>query len=102
MKGEGKCAIPGEIRLLLELLLHFTTNFASGVIDFAHFGEEGGDLVAAEKPSRSSLKQVTEAGLNGSCREKMGRLRSHDINKRGKRDKREQKRGQHEAGMRDY
>lgn len=57
---------PGEIGLLLELLLHFAADLAGRVVDFADFGEEGGDLVTAEESSRPSLQQVTQAGLNGS------------------------------------
>lgn len=47
--------------------MHFMANLAGGVADFADLGEEGCDLVAAEKPSSSSLQQVTQAGLDGSC-----------------------------------
>lgn len=57
---------PGEISLLLELLLHFAANLAGYVVDFAHFGEEGGDLVASQEPGCPSLQQVTQAGLDGS------------------------------------
>lgn len=57
---------PGEISLLLELLLHFAANLPSRVIDFAYFGEEGSNLVASQKSSCSSLQQVTQTGLNGS------------------------------------
>lgn len=59
---------PGEISLLLELLLHFSANLAGGVVDFADLSEEGCDLVAAEKTSCPSLQKVTQAGLNGSWR----------------------------------
>lgn len=57
---------PGEIGLLLELFLHFAADLAGRVVDFADFGEEGGDLVAAEESSRPSFQQVTQAGLDGS------------------------------------
>lgn len=57
---------PGEISLLLELLLHFTANLAGRVVDFPYFGEEGGYLVAPQKTSCPSLQQVTQAGLDGS------------------------------------
>jgi len=48
------------------MLLYFTTNFASNVVNFANLGEEGCYLVTAEKASCPSLQQVTQAGLNGS------------------------------------
>lgn len=57
---------PGEIALLLELFLHFAADLAGRVVDFADLGEEGGDLVTAEKSSCPSLQQVTQAGLDGS------------------------------------
>lgn len=57
---------PGEIGLLLELFLHLATDLSGRVVDFADFGEEGGDLVTAEESSRPSLQQVTQAGLDGS------------------------------------
>lgn len=57
---------PGEIGLLLQLLLHFAANLAGDVVDLAHFGEEGGDLVAPQEAGRPSLQRVTQAGLDGS------------------------------------
>lgn len=47
----AECHQPGEIGLLLQLLLHFATNLASYVVDFAYFGEEGGNLVAPQEAS---------------------------------------------------
>lgn len=46
--------------------MHFAADLAGRVVDFADFGEEGGDLVTAEESSRPSLQQVTQAGLDGS------------------------------------
>lgn len=57
---------PGQIGLLLQLVLHFAADLAGRVVDFADFGEESGDLVTAEKSSCPSLQQVTQAGLDGS------------------------------------
>lgn len=66
VKRAGDQLKPGEVSLQLELLLHFAANLAGSVVDFADFGEEGGNLVAPEKTSCSSLQQVTQAGLDGS------------------------------------
>lgn len=57
---------PGEISLLLQLLLHFSANLASYVVDFAHFGEKGGNLVAPQEAGRPPLQRVSQAGLGGS------------------------------------
>lgn len=45
--------------------MHFAADLAGRVVDFADFGEEGGDLVTAEKSGGPSLQQVTQAGLGG-------------------------------------
>lgn len=87
VKSKNKlCDQPGEISLLLELLLHFMANLASRLVDFANFGEEGGDLVAAEKTGCPSLQQVTQAGLDGSWRQRT-RHGSGVIDKRGEQRK---------------
>lgn len=65
VKRAGDHLKPGEISMQLELLLHFAADLAGGFVDFAHFGEEGGDLVAPEETCCSSLQQVTQAGLDG-------------------------------------
>lgn len=66
VKRAGDQLKPGEISMQLELLLHFAADLAGSFVDFAHFGEEGGDLVTPEETRCSSLQQVTQAGLNGS------------------------------------
>lgn len=57
--------------------MHFTANLAGCVVHFADFGEEGGDLVATEKTSCPPLQHVTQAGLDGSWRE---RRRGESVN----------------------
>lgn len=50
---------PGEVSLLLELLLHFAANNADSLVDFTDLGEEGSDLVATEKTCCPSLQQMS-------------------------------------------
>lgn len=66
--------------------MHLTANLASSIVDFADFGEEGSDLVAAEKTSCPSLQQVTQAGLDSSWRERR-RVGIGKIDKRGEQGK---------------
>lgn len=68
--GRPSDVSPAEISLLLQLCLNLAADIGDGVIHFAHLGEKGSNLITAQKTSCSSLQQMTQTGLDGSCRDR--------------------------------
>jgi len=57
---------PGDVRLLLQLLLDLAAHVAGGVVHLADLGEQRRDLVTAQEARRPPLQHVTQARLDGT------------------------------------
>lgn len=57
---------PGDVSLLLQLLLDLTANLFSNGVHLPDLGEEGSNLIAAEEACSSPLQHVSQASLNST------------------------------------
>lgn len=55
---------PGDVSLLLQLLLDLAAHLFSGGVHLSDLGEEGSNLITAEEACSSALQHVAQASLN--------------------------------------